>query len=57
MDQVDIRQYPEVLEQLSHELSAGNQVELKLEENRKTGQLAIVLVRIDRKLKQKLNIN
>ena len=49
--EVDVRQWPELLDLLSKELSAHNTVELKFERDRQTGQDKVVLIRIDRKVK------
>ena len=48
---IDVREWPELLETLSQELSAHNTVELKFERDRQTGQDRVVLIRIDRKVK------
>lgn len=54
--EVDVTQWPELLETLSKELSAHNTVELKYEKDRQTGQDKVVLIRIDRKVKAQEHI-
>ena len=54
--EVDIRKYPELLEQINKELAVHNTVELKPEVDRMTGQPRIVVLRVDRRIKAKADI-
>ena len=52
---MEIRDFPELLDQINRELAAHNTVEIKPEIDRETGQPRILVIRVDRKVKAKAN--